>query len=106
VAFDNLKARWRGLWSGRTPTLPSPRPGTSTALKPFVPSPPAAGQPLSPADMKRLRDCWTAHAGQEPRLTAERFLDVLEARRRYFAAERRTLEASLAKLNASLRPLP
>jgi hypothetical protein len=106
MAFDSLKARWRGLWSVRRPVLPPPRRSTSTALKPFALSAPAAGPPLSPADMKRLRDCWTAHAGQEPRLTAERFLDVLEARRRYFAEERRALEGRLAQLNANLRPLP
>jgi hypothetical protein len=105
MAFDSLKARWRRLRPGRRPPLPPPRPGASTALKPFVPVP-TAGGPVLPADMQRLRDSWTAYAEHEPRLTAAMFLDRLAWRRRYLAEERRTLEARLAELNASLRPLP
>ena len=106
MAFDSLKARWRRLRPVHKPVLPPPRRGTSTALKPFVPVPTAGGPPVLPADMKRLRDSWTSYAEHEPRLTAAMFLDRLAWRRRYLAEERRTLEARLAELNASLRPLP
>jgi hypothetical protein len=106
MAFDSLKARWRRLRPVRRPPLPPPRRGTSTALKPFVPARKAEGPPVSPADMQRLRDSWTIYAEHEPRLTAAMFLDRLAWRHRYLAEERRTLEARLAQLNASLRPLP
>lgn len=59
-----------------------------------------------PADLALIRENWNVHLRHRPSMTAHEFLRILEDRHRFFAEERRDREIKLAKLHASIRPLP
>lgn len=98
--------RWFRSRKGRRTLAPAlPR-----AVPSLPPTPPldAPRPPLqaSAAELALVRENWNAHRRNTPELTAREFLRILEDRHRFFAEERREREIKLAKLHASIRPLP
>lgn len=76
------------------------------APTPFITVPDHARQHLSSADWQLVHSNWNDHQRNFPGMTPEKFLQILVEREQFFREERYERQIKLARLQASIRPLP